>query len=120
MSSPVYDLGHFDAVIVGSGFGGSVMAYRLAKGGRKVLVLERGKAYPPGSFARQPDQMRTNWWDPSESLYGMYDLWSFRGIEALVSSGLGGGSLIYAERSRALRPNRLRTSPRRLVSSPSD
>jgi cholesterol oxidase len=90
------ELGHFDAVIVGSGFGGSVMAYRLAKGGRKVLLLERGKAYPPGSFARTPDQMRTNWWDPSEKLYGMYDLWSFKGIEALVSSGLGGGSLIYA------------------------
>jgi cholesterol oxidase len=90
------ELGHFDAVIVGSGFGGSVMAYRLAKAGRKVLVLERGKAYPPGSFARTPEQMRTNWWDPSENLYGMYDLWSFKGIEALVSSGLGGGSLIYA------------------------
>jgi cholesterol oxidase len=90
------DLGHFDAVIVGSGFGGSVMAYRLAEGGRKVLLLERGKAYPPGSFARTPEQMRTNWWDPSEHLYGLYDLWSFKGIEVLVSSGLGGGSLIYA------------------------
>jgi cholesterol oxidase len=83
-------------LIVGSGFGGSVMAYRLARAGRKVLLLERGKAYPPGSFARTPEQMRTNWWDPSSDLYGMYDLWSFKGIEALVSSGLGGGSLIYA------------------------
>jgi cholesterol oxidase len=90
------DVGHFDAVVAGSGFGGSVMAYRLAKAGRKVLVLERGRAYPPESFARTPDQMRTNWWDPSENLYGMYQLWSFKGIEALVSSGLGGGSLIYA------------------------
>jgi cholesterol oxidase len=90
------DLGHFDAVIVGSGFGGSVMAYRLADAGRKVLVLERGKAYPPGSFARTPEQMRTNWWAPDDGLYGLYDLWSFKGIEALVSSGLGGGSLIYA------------------------
>ena len=72
------------------------MAYRLATAGRQVLVLERGKAYPPGSFARTPEQMRTNWWDPSENLYGLYDAWSFKGIEALVSSGLGGGSLIYA------------------------
>src|SRR5437660_1567956 len=71
----------FDAVIVGSGFGGSVMAYRLAHAGRKVLLLERGKAYPPGSFARTPEQMRTNWWDPSQDLYGLYDLWSFKGIE---------------------------------------
>ncbi len=89
-------LGHFDAVVVGSGFGGSVMSYRLAQAGRKVLLLERGKAYPPGSFARTPEEMRTNWWDPDEKLYGLYDLWSFKGIDALVSSGLGGGSLIYA------------------------
>ena len=40
--------------------------------------------------------MARNFWDPSEGYYGLYDLWSFRGIEALVSSGLGGGSLIYA------------------------
>jgi cholesterol oxidase len=42
---------HFDAVVVGSGFGGSVTACRLAEAGRRVLVLERGKAYPPESRA---------------------------------------------------------------------
>jgi cholesterol oxidase len=45
---------HFDVLIVGSGFGGSVTAYRLAEAGLRVCVLERGKAYPPGSFARSP------------------------------------------------------------------
>jgi len=40
--------------------------------------------------------MARNFWDPSEGLHGMFDVWSFSGIEALVSSGLGGGSLIYA------------------------
>jgi cholesterol oxidase len=90
------NLGSFDAVIVGSGFGGSVMAYRLAAGGQKVLLIERGRAYPPGSFARTPAQMRSNWWDPSAHLYGLFDAWSFKGIDAVVSSGLGGGSLIYA------------------------
>jgi len=87
---------HFDTVIVGSGFGGSVMAYRLAEAGQRVCVLERGKAYPPNSFPRSPYRMQRNFWDPSERLYGMFNLWSFKGIEALVSSGLGGGSLIYA------------------------
>jgi cholesterol oxidase len=87
---------HFDAVVVGSGFGGSVTAYRLAEAGKRVCVLERGKAYPPGSFPRSPEAMSRNFWDPSEGLYGMFNVWSFSGIDALVSSGLGGGSLIYA------------------------
>ena len=87
---------HFDAVIVGSGFGGSVMAHRLSEGGLDVCVLERGRAYPPGSFPRSPSAMRDNFWDPSENLFGLFDLWSFKGAEAVVSSGLGGGSLIYA------------------------
>ena len=87
---------HADAVVVGSGFGGSVAAYRLAEAGRSVVLLERGKAYPPGSFARTPRAMGRNFWDPSEGLQGLFDVWTFRGLEGVVSSGLGGGSLIYA------------------------
>lgn len=87
---------HYDAVIVGSGFGGSVMAYRLAEAGLNVCLLERGKAYPPGSFPRAPHKMKDNFWNPSQGLYGMFDLWAFQGFDGVVSSGLGGGSLIYA------------------------
>jgi cholesterol oxidase len=87
---------HFDAIIVGSGFGGSVMAYRLAEAGKRVCVLERGKAYPPGSFPRSPYEMKRNFWDPSRGLHGMFNVWSFKNLGAVVSAGLGGGSLIYA------------------------
>jgi cholesterol oxidase len=87
---------HFDAIVVGSGFGGSVMAYRLAEAGRRVCVLERGRPYPPGSFTRSPYRARESFWDPKRGLTGMYHYWSFKGIDALVSAGLGGGSLIYA------------------------
>jgi cholesterol oxidase len=83
-------------VVVGSGFGGSVSAFRLAEAGYRVRLLERGKCYPPGSFPRSPRDMARNFWDPSKGLHGMFDLWTFRGIEAVVASGLGGGSLIYA------------------------
>src|SRR6266540_3619873 len=86
----------FDVVVVGSGFGGAVAAYRLAAAGQRVCLLERGKAYPPGSFPRTPRDMARNFWDPSEGRHGMFNVWSFRGLEAVVSSGLGGGSLIYA------------------------
>jgi cholesterol oxidase len=87
---------HFDAVIVGSGFGGAVTAYRLAEAGKRVCVLERGRAYPPGSFTRSPHRARESFWDPPRNLLGMYHYWSFHGIDALMASGLGGGSLIYA------------------------
>lgn len=87
---------HFDAIVVGSGFGGAVTAYRLAEAGKRVLVLERGRPYPPGSFTRSPYRARDSFWDPPRGLTGMYHYWSFKGIDALVSAGLGGGSLIYA------------------------
>jgi cholesterol oxidase len=87
---------HFDAVVVGSGFGGSVMAYRLAQAGMSVCLLERGKRYPPGSFARSPREMKDNFWDPGGGKHGLFQVWSFEGIDGIVASGLGGGSLIYA------------------------
>ena len=87
---------HFDAVVVGSGFGGSVTAQRLAEAGMSVCVLERGKAYPPGSFPRSPWAIGRNFWDPSEGLHGLFDVWSFRGLGGVVASGLGGGSLVYS------------------------
>jgi cholesterol oxidase len=87
---------HFDAVVVGSGFGGAVMAYRLSEAGLRVCVLERGRAYPPGSFPRTPRGMRDNRWVPNEGRFGLFDYWTFRDFDALVASGLGGGSLIYA------------------------
>jgi cholesterol oxidase len=88
--------GHWQVIVVGSGFGGSVLAFRLAEAGYRVCLLERGKAYPPNSFPRSPIDVRNNFWDPSHGLYGLNNVWSFRGSAALVSSGLGGGSLIYA------------------------
>ncbi len=87
---------HVETVVVGSGFGGSVAAYRLAEAGRSVFLLERGRPYPPGSFPRSPREMGRAFWDPRAGLYGLFDVWSFGGFDSLVSAGLGGGSLIYA------------------------
>ena len=87
---------HADVVVVGSGFGGSVAAYRLAQAGLSVVLLERGNAYPPDSFPRTPAQMSQAFWNPGAGLYGMFDVWRFSGCDSVVSSGLGGGSLIYA------------------------
>src|SRR5262245_7953169 len=59
-------------------------------------LLARGRAYPRGSFPRSPLDVSRSFWDPSEGHYGLYNIWSFDKLGALVSSGLGGGSLIYA------------------------
>ena len=62
------------------GFRGSVVAYWAAEAGRRVLLLERGKTYLPGS-PRSPYGLARNLWDPSEGLHGMFNVWSFRGID---------------------------------------
>jgi cholesterol oxidase len=42
----------YDFVIIGSGFGGSVSAMRLAEKGYRVLVLERGLRYEDADFPK--------------------------------------------------------------------
>ena len=76
------DREEFDAVVVGSGFGGSVMTYRLAEAGLRVCLLERGQSYPPGAFPRSSYKMKKNFWDPSEGLYGIFNIWSFDNLDS--------------------------------------
>ena len=86
----------FDFVIIGSGFGGSVSAMRLTEKGYKVLVLERGKRYHDQDFPK------TNWniwnylWVPLIRCFGILQLSLFNGFFVFHSSGVGGGSLVYA------------------------
>lgn len=89
---------HWDAIVVGSGFGGSISALRIAQAGKSVLVLERGKRYRPGEFPRNPTDVDSLFFRPGKrsSARGLYELRSFSGIAAVVASGVGGGSLVYA------------------------
>lgn len=56
------DNSYYDAIVIGSGFGGSISALRLSEKGQKVLVLERGKKYSPGDFPRDVRQTDNLLW----------------------------------------------------------
>jgi choline dehydrogenase-like flavoprotein len=89
----------FDAVVIGTGFGGSVAACRLAQAGKKVCILERGRRYPLGDFprpAKRPDNLPhvARWaWAID---HGLWDVKDLQGVLAAQAAGYGGGSLIYA------------------------
>ncbi len=90
------DTAVFDYVVIGSGFGGSVSALRLAEKGYRVLVLERGKRW------RDEDYPATNWevakylWLPALRCFGILQISPFKDVFVLHGSGVGGGSLGYA------------------------
>lgn len=86
----------YDYVIIGSGFGGSVAALRLAEKGYRVLVLERGKRYTARDFAHTNWQLWKYLWAPSLRCFGILQISPFRDVLALHGSGVGGGSLGYA------------------------
>ncbi len=98
----------YDAIVIGSGYGGSVAAARLARGGKSVAVLERGREFATGEFpSRFPDlrkEMRvTGRSFSSGPETALYDVRLGEDMHVLVGCGLGGGSLVNA--GVALRPD---------------
>ncbi|HEU4538852.1 MAG TPA: GMC oxidoreductase [Polyangiaceae bacterium] len=83
----------YDAIVIGSGFGGAVAACRLAQAGLKVAVFERGRRYQGGDFPRA-------WGDPSPWLWksggGLYDVKALSEMMVIQAAGYGGGSLVYS------------------------
>ncbi len=86
----------FDFVIIGSGFGGSVSAMRLTEKGYSVLVLERGKRYHDEDFARSNWRVWKYLWLPALRCFGILEVSLLKGVMVLHGSGVGGGSLGYA------------------------
>jgi cholesterol oxidase len=85
----------YKALVVGTGFGGSVTACRLAQAlGDGVGVLERGKDYRSGKFPRDWTPPYTGWlWEVGR---GLFDVKALGGACVVRAAGLGGGSLVYA------------------------
>ncbi len=86
----------FDYLIIGSGFGGSVSALRLAEKGYRVGVLERGKRWQAADFPRTNWNLRKFLWAPLARCFGIQAITVLRDVMILHGTGVGGGSLVYA------------------------
>ena len=87
---------NYDYVIIGSGFGGSVSALRLAEKGYKVLVIEKGKWYHSNDFPKTNWNLKKWLWAPKLRWFGIMKMSFFRHISVISGVGVGGGSLVYA------------------------
>ncbi|PWU12193.1 MAG: GMC family oxidoreductase [Terriglobia bacterium] len=86
----------FDAIVIGSGFGGAITACRLAEANYKVLILERGRRWDKTNYPRNPGDMWV-WSDEHpEKENGWIDLAVFPHMSVARGAAVGGGSLIYA------------------------
>jgi cholesterol oxidase len=99
---------HYDVVVVGSGYGGGVAASRLARAGKRVAVLERGREFLTGEFPSRFPDLRNEMQVTGKRLRtgspaGLYDVRLGEDMHVLVGCGIGGGSLINA--GVALRPD---------------
>ncbi|MBB5954929.1 cholesterol oxidase [Saccharothrix tamanrassetensis] len=86
----------YDVVVVGSGFGGSVAALRLTEKGYRVAVIEAGRRFADDEFAKTSWDLRRYLWAPALGCYGIQRIHALRNVMILAGSGVGGGSLVYA------------------------
>jgi cholesterol oxidase len=86
----------YDWLVVGSGFGGSVAALRLAEKGYRVAVLECGRRFADHEFAKETKDARRYNWAPQLGLRGVMRISMFKDVFVVSGCGVGGGSLGYA------------------------
>ncbi|HCE60452.1 MAG TPA: cholesterol oxidase [Janibacter terrae] len=85
-----------DVLVIGSGFGGSVAALRLAEKGYRVMVLEAGRRFADEDFAETSWDLKNFLWAPRAGCYGIQRIHLLKDVMVLAGAGVGGGSLNYA------------------------
>ena len=100
----------YDVVVVGSGFGGSVAALRLAEKGYKVAVLEAGRRFTDDQLPKTSWRLRKYLWAPWLGCYGLQRIHLLPDVLVMAGAGVGGGSLNYA--------NTLYQPPKRFFDDP--
>lgn len=124
LSSPITELaGHASVVVIGSGYGGSILASRLARAGadsRPLWVLERGRELHPGEYPDTlPDALANGQLQIGDrrvgSRTGLFDIRTSGDMNVLVGCGLGGGSLINANVSLKADPRVFESWPQEIL-----
>ncbi|NEA27500.1 FAD-dependent oxidoreductase, partial [Actinomadura bangladeshensis] len=93
------DADDFDVIVVGSGFGGSVSALRLAEKGYRVAVIEAGRRFDEDTLPKTSWRLRKYVWAPRLGMRGIqrvHLVGGKAGVLVLAGAGVGGGSLVYA------------------------
>ncbi|WP_262850588.1 GMC family oxidoreductase N-terminal domain-containing protein [Mumia quercus] len=87
---------HYDVLVIGSGFGGSVTALRLTEKGYRVGVLEAGARFRDEDFAATSWDLRRYLFAPEVGCYGIQRINLLKDVMIMSGAGVGGGSLVYA------------------------
>ncbi|MCX5045643.1 GMC family oxidoreductase [Aldersonia sp. NBC_00410] len=87
---------HYDVLVIGSGFGGSVSALRLTEKGYRVGVLEQGRRFADDEFAKNNWHLREYLWAPKFGCFGIQRMTLLKNTFIMSGTGVGGGSLVYA------------------------
>lgn len=122
LASPIEQMkAHYEVVVIGSGYGGGIAASRMARAGKQVCLLERGKEWQPGDFDANHKMIKRGDYPDHEatampqvqvdlpqmhtgSRTGLYDLRFNEDINVFLGCGLGGTSLVNANVSIQAKP----------------
>jgi cholesterol oxidase len=85
----------FDVAVIGSGFGGSVSALRLAEHGHRVVVLEQGHRLDRARIDAADRKLSSFLWQPVLGAFGYFVQHTFQHVAIVGGVGVGGGSLVY-------------------------
>lgn len=86
----------YDYIVIGSGFGGSVASMRLAEKGYSVLTIEKGRRFNTEDFPKTNWNLKKYFWFPQIGFLGFQKLDLYKHAFILSGTGIGGGSLVYA------------------------
>jgi cholesterol oxidase len=86
---------HYDVIVIGSGFGGSVAALRATEKGYRVGVMESGRRWADEDIPITSWHLAKFMWQPEAEMFGIQRMEYLDDVLVLCGAGVGGGSHVY-------------------------